>query len=147
LQTNNNNQQGNRWGFNGYAPASNINVPGVGSTMASTIFSGFGANTDAPSSAQGQVSTQPNAGTASAPSTPNTYGGEPAAVWISLIIGLVILKFLSERKESKLNPAYIKIGGYNFLAVGLGAAVFIVLMKVLSTYIPIPALKTFSAAL
>lgn len=127
--------------MNGYAPSSDVNVTGVGPTMASTIFAGFGNNTSAPAQAQNPITPT------SASTTTPTYGGEPAAVWITLVILLILLKILSERPESKINPAYIKIGGYNFLAVGLGAAVFIILMKVMAVYLPIPGLKTFSAAL
>lgn len=145
MTTRNSNNNSNQWGTNGFAPSSDINVPGVGPTMASTIFSGnFGSNTDASASAQ---SGGPTTAASASPPPAKTYGGEPAAVWITMIILLLILKFLGERKESKINPAYIKIGGYNFVAIGLGAAVFFILLKVASTYLPITGLKTFSAAL
>jgi hypothetical protein len=122
-----------------------INQGGVGSTLGATIFSGTNGTetggTSAPVAGIGGTNIAP------APTTNHTFAGEPFAVWIWLVVLLLILKFASEHKSSPLNPADIQIGGYNVLTIGIASSVFIVLLKVISTYVPLPGLKTFSAAL
>lgn len=73
--------------------------------------------------------------------------GEPLGVWIGGIILLFVLKFLSERKESTLNPAYIKIGGYNVLAITLSAMIGIILLKVIFNRFQVPGVTQFANSL
>ena len=68
----------------------------------------------------GQTGNQSTAASYSGPFASQKFFGEPIAFWLGLILLLFGLKFLSERvPASGLNPADIKIGGYNFLAVGV----------------------------
>lgn len=75
--------------------------------------------------------------------------GEPMAVWLGMIGLLIALGWFSSRPSTLggANPAYIKIGGYNFLAVGVSAAVFVVLLKVLANKFPTPGFTDFANAL
>lgn len=75
--------------------------------------------------------------------------GEPFAVWLGFIVLLIALKVFSERPSTLggANPAYIRIGGYNILAVGLAAAVFVILMKAIFNKIRVPGLTEFANAL
>jgi len=75
--------------------------------------------------------------------------GEPFAVWLGMIGLLVLLGWFSSRPSTLggANPAYIKIGGYNVLAVGISAAVFILLLKVLANRFPTPGFTDFANAL
>lgn len=122
----------------------NINSPGVSPVIAATKYS-RGQSGIPP---QGNIGSTTNPGmpAQSGPSTPQ-YAGEPLSVWIWFIVLLLGLKYLSEKPESKYNPAYIKIGGYNVLAIGLTATAFILAIKVISIYLPFPGIKSFSAAL
>lgn len=86
------------------------------------------------------------------PATGKLVVGEPAAVWVGLLILLVSLKALSELKSrevfgEEVNPGYIKIAGYNVAAIGLVSVVFIIALKVLSAYLPFTSFKSFAAAI
>ncbi len=63
--------------------------------------------------------------------------GEPIAVWLGFIILLILLKVLSQTPGVKVlgenvNPAYIRIGGYNVLAITVSAAVGFIALKLLA---------------
>lgn len=78
-----------------------------------------------------------------------SFAGEPFAVWLGFIVLLIALKVFSERPSTLggANPAYLKIGGYNIMAVGLAAAVFVILMKAIFNKIRVPGLTEFANAL
>jgi hypothetical protein len=56
------------------------------------------------------------------------------------VLILFLLKFLSEHDRTELDPAHVHIGGYNLLAVGVTAVVFIVMFKVLFNRWHVPGL-------
>lgn len=120
---------------------------GVGSIRGSTIpgNSNPGAETSGASAAA-------NAGTYSGPLAARSFVGEPFAVWLGMILILVLLKFLTEHPSAKIlghnvNPAHIRIGGYNFLAIGVSASIFLVMFKVLVNRYKVPGLTEFGNAL
>lgn len=127
------------WGQ--YQYNADIMQTGVNDVMAATLF----GSPSYPSYSTPAQSVAPAGSTSAAPT--GGFGGEPAAVWIVLIVLLVALKIFSEHPGSKLNPAYIKVGGYNLMAIGLASATFFIAMKVIAFYVPVPGFKTFSAAL
>lgn len=119
----------------------------------------FGANPSDASAAFGAVSGfgfQAQAGGPPAPADPAAYDGplagvsvlgQPFVLYLGMIALLFLLKFLSEHDSSALDPADLHIGGYNVLAVGVTASVFIVGLKVLTAKYPIPGLSQFAAFL
>jgi hypothetical protein len=114
--------------------------PGVGNIQALTIpMSTLSMKAAASSPTQAAQYSGPLAST--------SFLGEPFAVWLGLVILLIALKFFSERPKSDLNPAFIRIGGYNFLAVGVTAAVFFALLKVIFNKVPVPGVTQFANAI
>src|SRR5579875_1189716 len=115
------------------------NVAGVGGVQ---LFGGVGAITGA---------TRPNFGiggmgnaamvpaddpasnnlTYTGPLSSKSYLGEPFAVWLGLILFLVGLRFFTHRTGRLGEVAHMRIGGYNFLAVGVSAAIFFALVKII----------------
>ncbi len=94
--------------------------------------------------------------TKAATSTGQVYNGvgsgysflnEPFAVWLGMILLLMALKFLSESPKTSINPAKIEIGGYNWLAVGVSAATFITIFKVIFNRWQVPGLTEYANAL
>lgn len=73
--------------------------------------------------------------------------GQPFAVWLGMILVLVLLKVLSESPKTAINPAKVEIGGYNFISIGVSAAVFVMLLKILFNRFPVPGLTQFANAL
>jgi hypothetical protein len=106
---------------------------GVNPIMSQTLPSSNASSNNSPASVQ-------------SPSMSSAFFGEPIAVWLGAIILLFVLKWLSERKESGYNPAYIKIGGYNVMAIGLSSMIFIIVMKVLFNSIYVPGVTQFANA-
>lgn len=85
------------------------------------------------------------------PATPKQFFGEPFAVWLGFILLLVILKFLTEEPGYKIlgadvNPAHIRIGGYNWMIIGVSATTFIVIMKVIFNRFNVPGLTAYTNA-
>jgi hypothetical protein len=87
------------------------------------------------------------AGTYSGPYSTKQFLGEPFAVFLGMVLLLFLLKFFSERSGILGVPSHVRIGGYNFLAVGISAAIFIVLMKIIFNAYKIPGLTEFTNAL
>lgn len=75
--------------------------------------------------------------------------GEPFAVWVGMLALLWLLAWFSSRPDSLggANPAFIKIGGYNFLTIGVSSAVFIILLKVIANKTRFPGFFEFANAL
>lgn len=71
--------------------------------------------------------------------------GQPIVLYIGAILLLVALKFLSEHDATELDPADLHIGGYNVLAVGTTAVLFIVAGKVITAKYAIPGLSQLFA--
>jgi hypothetical protein len=126
---------------------------GVGALQGATLPSPLSAAKSnstkyGPSASSTAASTAGTAqGVYNGPLAGTSFLGEPFAWWLGLILILFLFKFLSEHSKLKYNPAKIEIGGYNFLAVGVTAAVFIALMKVLFTKFQIPGATEFFNAL
>lgn len=76
-----------------------------------------------------------------------SFLSEPFAVWLGLILVLFLFKFLSESPKTSINPAKIEIGGYNWLAIGVSAATFIMIFKVAFNRVMVPGLTEFANAL
>jgi hypothetical protein len=100
---------------------------------------------DTPSSA----SSTPGQGSYVGPLSGNQYGGEPFAVWVGMLALLWLLAWFSSRPDSLggANPAFIKVGGYNFLTIGVSSAVFIILLKVIANKTKFPGFLEFANAL
>lgn len=89
----------------------------------------------------------PTTGQYSGPLANQSFLGQPFAVWLGLLLVLFILKYYSEHPGSPLNPADIRISGYNVLGIGVAATVFIVICKVVFNKIYIPGVtELFNAA-
>jgi hypothetical protein len=91
----------------------------------------------------------PGEGAYVGPLSGNQFAGEPFAVWVGMLALLWLLAWFSSRPDSLggANPAFIKIGGYNFLAVGVTSAVFIILLKVIANKTKFPGFVEFANAL
>lgn len=63
--------------------------------------------------------------------TGSTILGTPFNVFLGLVILLFGFKFLSESDATEIDPFDLRISGYNVIAVGLSAAVFFTVIKVL----------------
>ena len=85
----------------------------------------------------------------SGPYADKTIIGEPFAVWIGMFALLAMLGWFSNHGDTLggANPGYIKVGGYNFLAVGVSSVLFIALLKILSNRFPFPGVTEFANAL
>ncbi len=75
--------------------------------------------------------------------------GQPAAVWIGAVALLGVLAYFSTRDNTLggANPAHVRVGGYNFLTVGLISAVFFILLKAVFNRFPVPGFTEFANAL
>ncbi|MHA2642968.1 MAG: hypothetical protein V2G41_10005 [bacterium JZ-2024 1] len=75
--------------------------------------------------------------------TTQSEAGPPSAVTIliGLVVLLLILKFVGEHESTAIKPAHISIGGYNLLAVGVTAVVFIALMKLIFMRYTVPGIS------
>lgn len=75
--------------------------------------------------------------------------GEPFAVWLGMIGALLLLGWFANSPKTLggANPAHIRVGGYNFLTVGIIAAIFLAMFKVLFNRWQIPGLTEFANAL
>lgn len=74
--------------------------------------------------------------------------GEPFAVWLGMLLLLFLLKYLTEAPHIKIlgkdvNPAFIRVGGYNWLTIGVCAATFTVVTKVIFNRVHIPGVTEF----
>ena len=116
------------WGF----------APTVNSVQATTLYAG-----DEPDYQGAEM----DSGGYSGPFAGSSFLGQPFAVWLGMILILVLLKFLSESPKTSINPAKIEIGGYNFIAVGVSAAVFTMLLKIIFNKFPVPGITQFANAL
>lgn len=136
--SNQNNNPGSMYGTSSFGFDASS---GVGPIMAGTLPA-FNSN------AIGQTQAVQTVTDSSAPfGLQSVFVGEPLGVWVGAIILLFVLKFLSERKDSKLNPAYIKIGGYNVLAITLSAMIGIILLKVIFNKFQVPGVTQFANTL
>jgi hypothetical protein len=108
--------------------------PGVGPILDQTLMtSPYSANTNAINSSA------PTAG-----SLQSQFLGEPVAVWLGMVALLIVLKWLSERKnDNRLNPADIRISGYNVLAVTVTAMVGFIAFKVIFNKFNVPGVTQF----
>ncbi len=93
---------------------------GIGPTQTSTI-PGFTLSSAA-------TTTASSVGTAS-----SGFLGEPFAFWLVFVILLFVAKWVSEGREGKLlgTVANVKVGGYNWVVIGISSVTFIILMKLL----------------
>jgi len=120
-------QSGNVYPFNGMA--------GTGSDVQAALSSSF-----LEYGAEGTII--PEAGT---PTTTDTATNTPpkiSTLWYlgSIVLLIVILKFAMEHEKSGMEPSFVGIGVYNFIAVGLMALLFIVLAKVIVNKWQVPGL-------
>lgn len=83
------------------------------------------------------------------PGADRSFVGEPFAVWVGMLALLWLLGWFASKPDTLggANPAFLKIGGYNFLAVGVTAAVFIVMLKVIANKTNFPGFVEFANAL
>lgn len=81
------------------------------------------------------------------PYADKSFFGEPFAVWLGMILLLVGLRFFASRSGAIGEAAHIRIGGYNFLAVGVTSAVFIALLKVIFNRVRVPGVTEFANSL
>lgn len=83
------------------------------------------------------------------PGSSRQFAGEPFAVWVGMLALLWLLGWFAGKPDTLggANPAFIKVGGYNFLAVGVTAAVFIALLKVVANKTNFPGFVEFANAL
>lgn len=123
------------------------------------LFSGVGAISGATRANIGGIAgtgnaelvdnTHPGANnpTYTGPYANRSFIGEPFAVWLGLILLLVGLRFFTQRSGVLGEVAHLRIGGYNFLAIGVSSAVFIALLKVVFNRFRVPGVTEFSNAL
>ncbi len=120
---------------------------GVGPVNGSTIPSDqYGTN------GNGAYTTTVSDTSSASVQTGNTLLGEPVAVWLGFIILLILLKVLAQAPGIKVlgenvNPAYIRIGGYNVAVVTISAAIGFIAIKVLANSVPKLGLQSFANAL
>ncbi len=90
-----------------------------------------------------------NGGPYVGPYASRTILGEPFAVLLGMIGLLVLLGWFSTRGDTLggADPAHIRIGGYNLLAVGVTAVIFIVVLKVIANRLNLPGFKEFANAI
>ena len=145
-------------GSSGHASSGGRGLPGVGSLSAfgSALSAGLLRGMPPASSGSRRVASasEGSSPTASRAVYVGPYAdrkalGEPFAVWLGMVGLLVLLGWFSNHDETLggVSPAHVKIGGYNFLAVGVTAAVFIALLKILANKYPFPGFTEFSNAL
>ena len=83
----------------------------------------------------------PEAGT---PTTTDVVATQPkvSTLWYlaSIVLLIVILKFAMEHEKSGMEPSFVGIGVYNFIAVGLMALLFIILAKLITNKWQVPGL-------
>lgn len=105
---------------------------------------------NAPAQMAGNAAMDSGAGTLyTGPLSQYSALGQPAAVWIGGIAFLGLLSWFSMQKNTLggANPAHIRIGGYNFLAVGTIAAIYIILFKMVFNRWRVPGFTEFANAL
>jgi hypothetical protein len=105
-----------------------------------------------PGPSQTQTSTQASGqdtGPYTGPFATKSVGGEPFAVLIGAVLILLGIKWLSERPSTLggANPAFIRIGGYNFLVIAFMVALASILWKVVALYTKrVPGVNEFAVA-
>jgi hypothetical protein len=60
-----------------------------------------------------------------------SFLGQPFSFYLGMIALLFALKWFSEHPNTPIDPAHLHIGGYDLMAVGVSAVVFIVTMKLI----------------
>lgn len=111
-----------------------------GSTIAGNADPLSGGYVEATTTGYG-ISAMPSSGTVSAINapTPAKLGGPKIAyVLIMLIVGLVVLKFLSEHERADIEVAHVRISVWNWFAITLLAVTGIVSAKGLLNIWPGP---------
>lgn len=85
----------------------------------------------------------------SGPLAGKTIGGEPAAVFIGMLAILFIIGWYGRNTDTLGGaiPQDLRVGLYNWLTVGIMAATFFVIGKVVFTKFPIPGVSSFFKAL
>lgn len=73
-----------------------------------------------------------------------TVLGQPFAIWLGMVLLLFFFKWFSEHDKTPFQPMEMAISGYNVIAVGVAATVFIVILKVIVNRYPIPGLLEFA---
>lgn len=75
--------------------------------------------------------------------------GQPFAVWLGMIALLGLLSWFSMQDKTLggANPAHVRVGGYNFLTIGVIAAVFISLLKIVFNRFQVPGFTEFANSL
>lgn len=118
---------------------------GVGGIMGATLPKN---NSTTPvGSGNGASASAQSAGVYSGPFAQYSFLNEPFAVWLGMVLVLMLLKFLSESPKTSINPAKLEVGGYNWITIGVSAATFITLFKVIFNRVQIPGLTEFANAL
>lgn len=105
---------------------------------------------NAPAQMAGNAAMDSGAGTLyTGPLSKYSALGQPFAVWLGMIALLAVLSWFSMQKSTLggADPAHVRIGGYNFLTVGVIAAVFISLLKIVFNRFPVPGFTEFSNSL
>jgi hypothetical protein len=69
-----------------------------------------------------------------------SFLGQPFAFYLGLIAFLFLLKWFGEHPNTPIDPRHIHIGGYDMMAVGVSAIVFIVGAKLLLNRYPVMGL-------
>lgn len=59
----------------------------------------------------------------------------------AIVLVIIALKFAVDHEKSGIEPAFVGIGVYNWVAVGLMAMVFLVVAKTLANKYPVPGLS------
>ena len=85
------------------------------------------------------------------PSYSNTSSPAPAKNYSHYLLGffvlLIVLGYAVKHEKSGMEPAHIDIGVWNWIAVGIMATTFIVLMKTIFTIHTVPGIsEVFQAA-
>ncbi len=75
--------------------------------------------------------------------------GEPFAVFVGMLTLWFLLGWFSNNPETLggANPAFLKIGGYNFFAVGLTSVIFILALKIIANKTQFPGILEFANAI
>jgi hypothetical protein len=85
----------------------------------------------------------------SGPLSGSQFAGEPAAVWVGMLALLFVVGWYGRHVDTLGGeiPKDIRVGFYNWLTVGIMAATFFLLGKVVFTKYPIPGVTSFFQAL
>ena len=88
-------------------------------------------------------------GSYTGPLASSSFAGEPAAVWVGMLALLFIIGWYGRHADTLGGeiPRDIRVGLYNWLAVGVMAATFFLIGKIVFVKFPVPGVTNFFKAL